>query len=348
MNPLYVVLEVVQVLERQRPSFALGWLQLHNAHMFRVYPIEVVLHHSRSTVLESPLFVGQALIHDAARELGSLHQEWKRVRLGRLLLDHNIGGRFLPNAFTSDGLPLVTQDRHKLASLDAECKERSGVQTFRLVATGSRRARHAPGCAGRRSARRTPAPPPRCLSLKLPGRAVVEIILPVHPPDILGALCSLFCDQFPAYGFLLMFRADIRREFNLESGHTVYCHALQDNEPFVVIPHIAEEMTADTQAVATTSFVLDALSRCRCCLSCIQQRLAMNDQRKQGRRPQRLQESLNQAFGSLGCASSGTVQGWTVCFRGLRARRPPVAAVENVVGNELTRVSRSTVSTTSS
>jgi hypothetical protein len=98
MNLLYMVLEVVQVLELQRLPLALGVAAYdlrHNAHMFRVCPIEVVVYYSRSTVLKSPLFVGQALIPDAAWTLGSLHQKRKRIWRGRLLLHHNIGGRSL-------------------------------------------------------------------------------------------------------------------------------------------------------------------------------------------------------------------------------------------------------------
>lgn len=60
MNPLYVVLEVVKVLERQRLPLTLRiiiYYLLRNAYIIRVYLIEVVKYYSKSIILKSPLFV---------------------------------------------------------------------------------------------------------------------------------------------------------------------------------------------------------------------------------------------------------------------------------------------------
>lgn len=56
-----MVLEMAQVLQLQRSPLALGMIAydlLLGAELFRVRPIEVVVHHSRSTVIKRPFFVG--------------------------------------------------------------------------------------------------------------------------------------------------------------------------------------------------------------------------------------------------------------------------------------------------
>ncbi len=61
MDTLYMVLEMVQMLELQRPLLALRVVAQHPlraAQLSRMLPVEMVKHYRRSTVLERPLLLG--------------------------------------------------------------------------------------------------------------------------------------------------------------------------------------------------------------------------------------------------------------------------------------------------
>ena len=71
-----MVLEMVQVLELQRLPSALRVVVqqlLYTTQLLRVFPIEMVVYHRRSIVLERPFLVGQLFISDTARALLPVH-----------------------------------------------------------------------------------------------------------------------------------------------------------------------------------------------------------------------------------------------------------------------------------
>ena len=113
-----MILEMVQVLEFQRLLLALRVVArylLHPAQLSRVLPVEMVVHHRRSTVLERPLLVGQLFISNAAWALLPVHQEREGIRPGRLLqCNVSLHLRLRPPLDTVRPrcLPFATKDDH--------------------------------------------------------------------------------------------------------------------------------------------------------------------------------------------------------------------------------------------
>ena len=114
-----MILEMVQVLELQRlpPTLRVVAQQLlHATQLLRVLPIEMVVHHHRSTLLERPFFIRQRFVPDTAWTLLLVHQERKAVRPGRLLLHCDVGLylRLRPPSDTvrPHGLPFAIKDDH--------------------------------------------------------------------------------------------------------------------------------------------------------------------------------------------------------------------------------------------
>jgi len=114
-----MILEMVQVLELQRLLLALRVVTQHlprATQLSRVLPVEMVVYHRWSRVLERPLLLGQGFIPNTAWTLLPIHQEREGVWPERLFLYSNVGLylRLRPPSDTvrPRGLPFTIKDNH--------------------------------------------------------------------------------------------------------------------------------------------------------------------------------------------------------------------------------------------
>jgi len=145
------------------------------SQLLRVLPIEVVIQYRRSTVLESPFFIGELLIPDAARALPFVHQKREKVTWR---------SRPSPRALF-DRFSLVAQGDHEIGGVDAEFEEHLGAQVFRLLAEDLSELGTL-GYAELDSGFDVIHLFPVGLLLNFPGRAVIEIVHPALTLDVCG------------------------------------------------------------------------------------------------------------------------------------------------------------------
>ncbi len=120
MNPLYMVLKVIQILQLHPFLLAFGMvteyqiIALQFLHFFQMLAVEMIVHHGSSAVRERPFLVQLPFVPNTTKTLCLTYKKGEWIRSGRLAFHGSLGLWLRLDTPSLYRLSLVVQGSHKL------------------------------------------------------------------------------------------------------------------------------------------------------------------------------------------------------------------------------------------